>query len=98
MEDELFVLGKDFLEIGAIWIDPEFCHTSWAMKAAGNEARSLSFPDVAEIDDDDVGSSTMEIASDVSISSMRARAALTISATGVFSLGIVHPALLSFSI
>ena len=53
MEDELFVFTEDFLEIGAVGVDPEFDHAARGVKTAGDVA-ALALAHVADIDDDDV--------------------------------------------
>src|SRR5277367_2333529 len=54
MEDELLVLLKDRLGIGARRIDPEFKHAAGAGESAGNFAIALDLAGVADIDDHDV--------------------------------------------
>ena len=52
MKDELFVLGEDLFEIGAVGVDPEFSHAAWAVKTSRDETVALTLAHVANVDND----------------------------------------------
>src|SRR5262245_38605837 len=54
VEDELLAGGEHVLEVRALRIDPELEHAAGAVEGAGDHPLPLEFPDVAEIDEDDV--------------------------------------------
>ena len=55
MEHKFLVLTEDLFEVRAFGVDPEFDHAARCVKASRNIAAALTFANVAQIDDNDIG-------------------------------------------
>lgn len=55
VKDEFFLLTEDILEVGAVWIDPEFDHATRCMEATGDKTATLTLTHISNVDYHDIG-------------------------------------------